>query len=137
MYLGPTTAGKTHDKKMADAEQIVYPVGTILYQDTGFQGYAPAGVLVQQPRKKPKGRELDLGEKFVNGVLSAVRIVVEHSISAIKRCRIVKDVLRNTKDGFSDLIMEVACALHNLRVTFRQPVQKCDIRELAWGSYSR
>ena len=122
---------------MADDEQIAYPVGTILYQDTGFQGYAPSGVLVQQPRKKPKGKELDLGEKFVNGVLSAVRIVVEHSISGIKRCRIVKDVLRNTKDGFSDRIMEVACALHNLRVRFRQPVPKCDILEGALESYSR
>ena len=137
MYLGPTTAGKTHDKKMADAEQIAYPLGTTLFQDTGFQGYAPAGVLVQQPRKKPKGKALDLGDKFVNGVLSAVRIVVEHSISGIKRCRIVKDVLRNTKDGFCDLIMEVACALHNLRVTFRQPVPKCDLLVQDQGSYSR
>ena len=137
MYLGPTTAGKTHDKKMADAEQIVYPVGAILFQDTGFQGYAPAGVVVQQPRKKPKGKERDLGETFFNGVLSALRIAVEHSISGIKRCRIVKDVLRNTKSGFSDLIMEVACALHNLRVMFRQPVHKCDLLEQAQKGYSR
>jgi hypothetical protein len=137
VYLGPTTAGKTHDKKMADTEQIAYPLGTTLFQDTGFQGYAPAGVSVQQPCKKPKGRELDLGEKFLNGVLSAVRIVVEHSISGIKRCRIVKDVLRNTKEGFSDLIMEVACALHNLRVTFRQPLPNYDILERAKESYSR
>ena len=107
---------------MADAEQIAYPTDTTLFQDTGFQGYRPAGVYVQQPQKKPKGRELAVEEKFLNGVLSTVRIVVEHSISGIKRCRIVKDVLRNTKEGFSDRIMEVACALHNLRVTFRQPL---------------
>lgn len=25
VYLGPTTPGKTHDKKMADNEQISYP----------------------------------------------------------------------------------------------------------------
>lgn len=122
---------------MADAEQIVYPPDTTLFQDTGFQGYCPAGVSVQQPQKKPKGRELMVGEKFFNGVLSTLRIVVEHSISGIKRCRIVKDVLRNTKEGFSDLIMEVACALHNLRVTFRQTLPKCDIREWAQENYSR
>jgi hypothetical protein len=122
---------------MADTEQIAYRDGTILFQDTGFQGYCPAGVVVQQPRKKPKGKELDVGEKFLNGVFSAVRIVVEHCISGIKRCRIVKDVLRNTKDGFSDRIMEVACALHNLRVTFRQPVQKWAILEQSQESYSR
>ena len=122
---------------MADNEQIAYPVGSTLYQDTGFQGYAPAGVCVQQPRKKPKGRPLEIGEKFMNGVLSSVRIVVEHSISGIKRCRIVKDVLRNTKSGFSDLVMEVACALHNLRVKFRHHIEKFDIRELVKENYSR
>jgi hypothetical protein len=137
VYLGPTTAGKTHDKKMADAEQIAYPLDTTLFQDTGFQGYAPAGVCVKQPRKKPKGSELEVCDRFMNGLLSAVRIVVEHSISGIKRARIVKDVLRNTKEGFSDRIMEVACSLHNLRVTFRQPVPQFDILELAHENYSR
>ena len=88
-------------------------------------------VSVKQPRKKPRRRELELCDTFLNGLLSTVRIVVEHSISGIKRCRIVKDVLRNTKKGLSDLIMEVACAMHNLRVTFRQPLQTCDILELA------
>jgi DDE superfamily endonuclease len=137
VYLGPTTSGKTHDKKMADDEQIAYAPGTLLFQDTGFQGYSPAGVVVQQPRKKPKGKDLDVGDVFLNGVFSAVRIVVEHCISGIKRCRIVKDVLRNTKDGFSDLIMEVACALHNLRMAFRQPVSKCNILEQSQECYSR
>lgn len=137
MYLGPTTAGKTHDKKMADAEQIAYPLGTTLFQDTGFQGYAPAGVSVEQPRKKPKGSELDVCDRFMNGILSAVRIVVEHSISGIKRARIVKDVLRNTKEGFSDCVMEVACSLHNLRVTFRQTVPQFNILEFALENYSR
>lgn len=137
VYLGPTTVGKTHDKKMADAEAIAYPKGTTLTQDTGFQGYAPAGVLVQQPKKKSPGKELDLGDKFLNGLLSSVRIVVEHSISGVKRCRIVKDVLRNTKSGFCDRIMEVACALHNLRVTFRHPVETINLIDMAMEGYSR
>lgn len=122
---------------MADAEQIVYPLGATLYQDTGFQGYAPASVLTQQPKKKPRGHELSVGDKFWNSLLSSVRIVVEHSLSGVKRSRIVKDVLRNTKEGFSDLVMEVACALHNLRVTFRQPVQTFNLHEFISHSYSR
>ena len=32
------------------------------------------------------------------------------------RCRIVKDVLRNTAEEVSDSAMEAACGLHNLRV---------------------
>ncbi len=46
-------------------------------------------------------------------------IVVEHSLSGAKRCRSFKDILRNTIAGFLDVVMEVACALHNLRVDFR------------------
>jgi len=51
VYLGPTVAGKTHDKKAADQAQICYPTNATLGKDTGFQGYEPAGVLTQQPKK--------------------------------------------------------------------------------------
>jgi hypothetical protein len=57
--------------------------------------------------------------------------VVEHALAGVKRCRIVKDVLRHTKLGFTDLVMDVACALHNLRLTFRHPVPTIDILTLA------
>jgi hypothetical protein len=40
---------------------------------------------------------------------------VEHDLAGVKRLRIVKDVLRNTKDGVSDAVMEAACGLHNAR----------------------
>jgi hypothetical protein len=49
-----------------------------------------------------------------------VRVRVEHAIAGIKRSRTVKDVLRNTKDDFSDLVMVIACGLHNLRVDRRK-----------------
>jgi hypothetical protein len=49
--LGPTVAGKTHDKKAADAAQMGYPTNATLGKDTGLQGYEPAGVLTRQPKK--------------------------------------------------------------------------------------
>jgi DDE superfamily endonuclease len=54
IYLGPTVAGKTHDKKVADAAQMGYPPNATLGKDTGFQGYEPAGVLTRQPKKNRK-----------------------------------------------------------------------------------
>ena len=45
VYLGPTEAGAKHDKKAADDAAIAYPAQATLDEDTGFQGYAPAGVL--------------------------------------------------------------------------------------------
>ena len=121
VYLSRTYSGKTHDKRVADLEAIDYPAHATLTKDTGFQGYEPQGVLTFQPRKKPRGQELGLADQFVNHVIARDRIKIEHVIAGIKRCRSVKDVFRNTKTGFSDLVMGIACALHNLRVTFRQP----------------
>src|SRR5262249_1015452 len=51
VYLGPTVAGKTHDKKAAAAAPIGYPTNATLGKDTGFQGSEPAGVLTRQPKK--------------------------------------------------------------------------------------
>lgn len=51
IYLGPTVAGKKHDKKAADEGEIAYPINATLDKDTGFQGYEPAGVLTRQPQK--------------------------------------------------------------------------------------
>jgi hypothetical protein len=51
VYLSPTVAGKTHDKKAADEAAIAYPAGATLDKDTGFQGYEPEGVVTRQPKK--------------------------------------------------------------------------------------
>lgn len=128
-YLSQTYTGKTHDKKVADIEDIHYPPGSSLKKDTGFQGYEPQGVCTLQPKKKPKGKELGIADRFFNRLISSVRIRVEHVIASIKRCRIVKDVFRNTKKGFSDLAMSIACALHNFRVSLRHPVCKLPIKD--------
>ena len=55
-YLGPTRAGETHDKKMADEEQIAYPHETVLHKDTGFQGYEPNVLQTRQPKKSRVAR---------------------------------------------------------------------------------
>jgi hypothetical protein len=51
VYLGPTIAGKTHDKKAADEAALAYLTNATLDKDTGFQGYEPAGVLTRPPKK--------------------------------------------------------------------------------------
>jgi hypothetical protein len=71
-----------------------------------------------------------VADKFLNQVIASVRIVVEHVIAGIKRCRIVKETLRLTQDGISDLLMEIACGLHNLRVSQRHPLPDFDLRQL-------
>jgi hypothetical protein len=118
-YLSETYEGRIHDKAAADQEAITYPEDIDLYQDTGFQGYAPPGVHTQQGTKKPRGKDLSPEQKAENTLLSRIRIGIEHIIAGIKRCRIVKDVFRNTVDRFDDMVMELACGLHNFRVYHR------------------
>ena len=38
----------------------------------------------------------------------------EHTIGKVKIFRIVKDAIRNWKQGFKDLVMEICCRLNNL-----------------------
>lgn len=54
-YLSGTQAGRAADKGIADREGIVYPPGTVLYKDSGFQGYEPAGAKTRQAKKKAGG----------------------------------------------------------------------------------
>lgn len=50
-YLSQTYPGKTHDKKVADTENISYPKHMTLHKDTGFQGYEPKVHKLYQPKK--------------------------------------------------------------------------------------
>jgi hypothetical protein len=48
----------------------------------------------------------------------------EHALAGVKRCRIVKEVLRNTAEGTSDSVREAAWGLHNVRVEKRHRRRK-------------
>src|ERR1700686_5645271 len=86
----------------------------------GFKGTSRRSRKLARRKKKPRGGELTPAEKRTNRKLARVRVKVEHALAGVKRCRIVKDVLRKTKAGDSDSVMEAACGLHNLRVNNRK-----------------
>ena len=52
-FLSVTETGRLHDKKLADEYALLLPAGSVLRQDLGLLGHAPAGVLVEMPHKKP------------------------------------------------------------------------------------
>jgi len=79
-------------------------------------------------QKKPKGKSLSEDDRMLNRIISSVRIAVEHAIAGVKRCRIVKDIFRNTMPGMSDVVIEIACALHNLRLAIRGDYLSCYLR---------
>lgn len=119
VYLGATSPGSVHDKKLADESGLTYPSDALVVKDTGFQGYEPPDTQTLQPKKKPRGRELHPIQRTINQVISKVRATVEHAIAGIKRCRIVADTFRNWRPGMVDQVVLAASGLHNLRVAAR------------------
>ena len=73
---------------------------------------------------------MEVADKWMNQIIAGARVSIENTIAGVKRCRIVKDILRNTKDGFSDCVMEVACALHNLRMDCCHPLPEFSLCQL-------
>lgn len=119
LFLTKTCEGKKHDKRVADEAEYTFPQGSIVGQDTGFQGFCPENVMILQPTKKPKGHPLTPEQNAENRRISSWRIRIEHAIGGVKRYRIVKDKIRNWKSSFRDQVMETCCGLHNFRLNFR------------------
>ena len=115
-FLSDTYEGSCHDKPIADQTPYPLPEGSELLQDLGFVGFTLAGVLITQPHKKPRGQELTDEQKAENGAIARRRVLIEHIICSIKRCRIVKDTIRLWKDTARDMVMAICCGLHNFRL---------------------
>jgi hypothetical protein len=115
-FLSPTEGGRVHGKKMADEYPLRLPTGSVLRQDLGLLDHAPAGVLVEMPHKKRPKQELTFAQKLYSQLLSALRVVIEHAHSGIKRLRMVGNMLRRRGEWVRDTVMVVTCCLHNLRV---------------------
>jgi len=123
-FAGLTFPGPTSDKKMADIEipdfSDLEEWQLWFSKDKGYQAYRPKGVHLLEPFKAARNRPLTELQKEYNTWISSIRIVGEHVMSGIKRCRIVKDELRYFSSTFRDKIFFLACGLHNFRVTRRK-----------------
>lgn len=117
LLLSETAPGSVHDKRLADAHPYLLPAGSWLFQDLGFLAFALEGVEILTPCKKPRGGALTPAQKAYNRQLAALRIRIEHVLSSVKRCRIIKEICRLRLVGARDAVMEIACSLHNFRIT--------------------
>jgi len=122
LYLGKTQDGSVHDKTAIEEEGLSpgsvrdpLPLGA----DLGFAGLEIPGLRLILPTKKPKGEELTEAQKSQNRTLAQIRVRVENAICGVKRSHAVADTYRNINPGLDDLLMSVACGLHNVRVAYR------------------
>jgi DDE superfamily endonuclease len=116
VFLSGTAPDRVHDKRPADTTSYPLPARSPLLQDLGFQGFTLEGVAILQPKKQPCGRELTPEQQADNRALARRRVRSAQVNSSVKRCRLLQETIRMWKDGFRDMVMEMGCALHNLRV---------------------
>ena len=116
VFLSATHPGSVHDPRLADTTPSPLPAGSQLLQDLGFQGFTLEGVEILQPTKKPRGQALTPTQKADNRAIARRRVRIKHVNSSVKRCRMLTETIRMWQDGRRDMVMEIGCALHNLRV---------------------
>jgi hypothetical protein len=120
LWCSPTVPARRHDKAVAEAERLRLPKQVDLLGDSGFEGLAAGQAGVVTPWKKPKGRKLHPKRRQFNRLLASHRIAVEHTLSSVKRLRILRDEFRNRRPGMVDQVMVIGCTLNNFRCEKRQ-----------------
>jgi hypothetical protein len=122
VFLGATTAGSRHDKRLAEEDAPPFPPGSRVPSDSGYQGYHVDGASIITPFKKPRGGTLSPDEKELNTHLARHRIPVEHAIGGMKVARMLRDPFRNRAADLADTAIVVAAGLYNF---------KCQLRDAA------
>ena len=119
--ITPVYVGKSHDFGMFKEEKMfdLLPAKTPIYTDTGFEGIdnLREDLNIRKPKKKPKNKNLNGGEKLGNRLISRERVKVEHAIGGIKRFKIASAIFRGITHSMND-VFEICCGLwnHHLRM---------------------
>lgn len=122
VFVGDTTPGSRHDKRLAEDDAPPFPPGSRVPSDSGYQGYAVEGASIITPLKKPRGGELSPDEKEINTQLSRHRIPVEHAIGGLKVARMAREPFRNRAAHLADTAIVVAAGLYNFKCQLRDAV---------------
>lgn len=129
-YLGPTTAGSTHDYQLLKQEFDVNLGLLDLFEvlaDLGYLGLVsdynlPASSLLhRKPRrsKRQSDTQLTIAQRVDNHAYARRWVRVEHAISGAKRLGSVTQTCRNKAASFCDRTMTLACGIWNWHITQR------------------
>ena len=119
--MTPSAYGSTHDKTIYDDVKIITG-GVPLLMDLGFLGAEKDNTIIL-PFKKQKGGKLNAVQKQINQAISKLRVKIEHAFAGIKRLKIVRDTIRIRGYEKKQIVIKIAAALHNFRLTLRSHLQ--------------
>jgi len=126
LHKTPHARGSRHDYALFKWRHPRLPGEVRLGVDLGYDGiqndYPGLNVLVPYKRRSPgrgkrgvKAKPLTPEQKAFNRWLSGERVVVEHTISRVKKFRIMAHRFRNRLRHY-DTVTDIVCGLVNLRI---------------------
>jgi len=126
VHRTPHARGSRHDYALFKWRHPRLPGNVCLGVDLGYDGiqndYPMFNALVPFKRRSPgrgkrgvKAEELTGEQRAFNRRLSEERVVVEHTISRLKKFRIMAHKFRNRLKNY-DAMTDIACGLVNLRI---------------------
>jgi transposase len=126
LHKTPHAWGSRHDYALFKWRHPRLPGNVRLGVDLGYDGiqsdYPMFNALVPFKRRSPgrgkrgvKARELTCEQKAFNKRLSGERVVVEHTVSRLKKFRIMAYEFRNRLRHY-DTMTDIVCGLVNLRI---------------------
>jgi len=126
LHKTPHARGSRHDYALFKWRHPRLPGEVCLGMDLGYDGvqndYPGLNALVPFKRRGPgrgkrgvKAKELTCEQKAFNQRLSGERVVVEHTISRVKKFRIMALEFRNRLRHY-DVMTDIVCGLVNLRI---------------------
>ena len=111
--------GKRHDYDIYKRNHPVTPKQVVNVIDLGYLGVEkdfPEQLSALPHKKNRNQQELSEEEKEYNKIHSKKRIVVEHTISRLKKYRIMSDIFRNKLRKYNK-ISDIVAGLVNYRIT--------------------
>lgn len=121
-FMSASYTGKTHDKAVFDDLHI--DTGAVPFlMDLGFWGAEDIDNTILLPFKKPKGGKLNTVQQQLNKAMASARVKVEHAFSGVKRLKIMGQKIRIPSYQKRQCIVNIATAIHNLRVSCRNAIQ--------------
>lgn len=108
--------GRDHDYSIFKKFGPTIPKDITGELDSGYQGIQDdfPGMKSDIPIKKPIGKKLGCKARKHNRKLGKSRVIVENTISRIKKFRIIGNEFRNRLDGY-DKVTDIVCGIVNFR----------------------
>ena len=111
--------GRRYDYDIYKKNHPVTPKDVLNVFDLGYLGVEKdfPEKLSSMPYRKQRNHELIQEEKDYNAIHSKMRIMVEHTISRLKKYRIMSDIFRN-KLGKYNKVSDIVVGLVNYRIIY-------------------